>query len=182
MSEEYKYKNAPLEPLIAEDLIVTLLAGKTLRRKEIIEYIVDYHHTHEGKETATDKVKTVKRAIEYLEKKGFMTKSFGKGMWTISSGEQSVAAVAAVPVNVHRRIPKKIRSEIWDKYCGKSILGACYCCKKELNAFDDWHAGHIISRANGGGDTSDNLRPICGSCNLSMGTQNMDEFKARYYP
>jgi hypothetical protein len=81
-----------------------------------------------------------------------------------------------------RAIPKKIRGEAWNIQFGTSTKGSCFCCKKELDVFDDWHAGHIISHSNGGTDTAPNLRPVCGSCNLSMGTENMDDFKARCYP
>ena len=43
-----------------------------------------------------------------------------------------------------------------------------------------FHCGHIISEANGGEIKLDNLRPICHSCNSSMGTVNMDEFIIKY--
>ena len=65
---------------------------------------------------------------------------------------------------------------------GDSMKGQYYCCKKELDAFDTWHTGHIIAVCNGGKDIATNLGPTCGSCNLSMGTENMDDFKARCYP
>lgn len=81
-----------------------------------------------------------------------------------------------------KAIPKKIRGEAWKIQFGDSTKGACFCCKKVLDVFDDWHAGHIVSHVNGGKDTADNLRPVCGSCNLSMGTENMDAFKTRCYP
>ena len=81
-----------------------------------------------------------------------------------------------------KSIPKKIRGEAWNKQFGDSTKGSCYCCKTILDAFSDWHAGHIVAHANGGSDTADNIRPLCGSCNTSMGTDNMDEFKSRYYP
>jgi hypothetical protein len=81
-----------------------------------------------------------------------------------------------------KAIPKKIRGECWKIQFGDSIKGYCYCCKKELDVFDDWHAGHIVSHSNGGPDTSQNLRPLCGSCNFAMGTENMDAFKGRCYP
>jgi hypothetical protein len=81
-----------------------------------------------------------------------------------------------------KAIPKKIRGEAWKNQFGDSTKGTCFCCKKELDVFDDWHAGHIVSHSNGGADTAQNLRPVCGSCNLSMGTENMDSFKARCYP
>ena len=81
-----------------------------------------------------------------------------------------------------KAIPKKVRGEAWKNQFGDSTSGSCYCCKKALDIFDDWHAGHIVSHSVGGADTADNLRPVCGSCNLSMGTENMDAFKARCYP
>jgi hypothetical protein len=95
----------------------------------------------------------------------------------------SISAVINSPAGPvpRRNIPKQIRGDAWKNQFGDSITGACYCCKKELSAFSDWHAGHIISHSNGGSDTAVNLRPVCGSCNLSMGTENMDTFKARCY-
>lgn len=81
-----------------------------------------------------------------------------------------------------KQIPKLIRGKVWEIYHGDSLKGECYCCKRNLDAFDAWHTGHIVSHANGGADVPSNLRPLCASCNTSMGTQNMDEFKAQYYP
>ena len=85
------------------------------------------------------------------------------------------------PQKPRRSIPKKIRGLVWKEYFGDSMSGNCWCCKNNLEALDDWHAGHIVSHANGGKDGVANLRPVCISCNLSMGTENMDEFKARCY-
>lgn len=79
-------------------------------------------------------------------------------------------------------IPKKIRGQVWENYFGSSTNGKCYCCAKDLKCLDDWHAGHIIASCNGGLDTAENLRPLCGSCNLSMGSESMDAFKQRCYP
>jgi hypothetical protein len=97
---------------------------------------------------------------------------------------QKNIAVAIKDTNSMPRksIPKKVRGEAWKIQFGDSTKGSCFCCKKKLDVFDDWHAGHIVSHSNNGTDTADNLRPICGSCNLSMGTENMDDFKARCYP
>ena len=75
-----------------------------------------------------------------------------------------------VPSKKRQTIPKKIRGQVWENHFGSSTNGTCYCCLKELKCLDDWHAGHIIASSNGGLDTADNLRPLCGSCNLSMGS------------
>ena len=87
--------------------------------------------------------------------------------------------VATAP---RKAIPKKIRGEAWKAQFGSSTEGSCFCCRKVLDIFEDWHAGHIVPSALGGSDTAANLRPVCGSCNLSMGTEHMDTFKARCYP
>ena len=92
------------------------------------------------------------------------------------TNEPSIATVKP-----RRSIPKKIRGLTWKAHFGNSMTGSCFCCKTVLEALDDWHAGHIVAHANGGKDTVDNLRPICISCNLSMGTENMDDFKERCY-
>ena len=51
-----------------------------------------------------------------------------------------------------------------------------FCCNTvEINQ-SNFEAGHIISEFNGGPITVDNILPICGTCNRSMGKTNMDEF------
>lgn len=103
---------------------------------------------------------------------------------TIQSHNPMKRSISDNTIQKHPRktIPKKIRGEAWKIQFGDSTKGSCFCCKKELDVFDDWHAGHIVSHSNNGTETAINLRPVCGSCNLSMGTENMDAFKARCYP
>jgi hypothetical protein len=91
-------------------------------------------------------------------------------------------AVSSPSTPARKAIPKKIRGEVWLTQFGDATTGSCYCCKIALGIFDIWHAGHMVSRANGGADTANNLRPVCGSCNLSMGTEDMEAFKKRCYP
>ena len=43
-----------------------------------------------------------------------------------------------------------------------------------------FHCGHIIAESKGGELSVNNLKPICQSCNSSMGTQNMDEYIEKY--
>lgn len=80
-----------------------------------------------------------------------------------------------------RAIPKRVRGLVWKAHFGEAMTGSCFCCLKIMEALDEWHAGHIIAHANGGRDNVENLRPVCISCNLSMGTENMDDFKQRCY-
>ena len=79
-----------------------------------------------------------------------------------------------------QHIPKKLKNMIWDKYVGKEKgIGFCYCCNEEIDS-KNFEAGHIIPEARGGPTNAENLRPICSCCNKSMGTQNMDKFRAKY--
>ena len=62
-------------------------------------------------------------------------------------------------------------------------MAKCYCCDiEEVHITKSWHCGHVKAEHNGGNLTVENLRPICGSCNSSMGTQNLYDYMAKYYP
>ena len=43
----------------------------------------------------------------------------------------------------------------------------------------NFHCGHVVAESKGGQTILENLRPICGSCNSSMGTENMCDFVDR---
>jgi hypothetical protein len=78
-------------------------------------------------------------------------------------------------------IPKKIRQLVWNTHIGESIgMAKCLCCNEKDISQMEFHCGHIISYHNGGADSVDNMRPICASCNLSMGADNMDTFIERH--
>ena len=85
------------------------------------------------------------------------------------------------PTKSRPQIPKMIRGEVWKKYNGLSVYGSCYCCKRKLDAFDTWNAGHVVPYSHGGPNTVSNLRPICQACNQSMGTENLYDFKKTFY-
>jgi hypothetical protein len=78
-------------------------------------------------------------------------------------------------------IPTIIKASIWNKYIGNIIFGKCYCCGiSEITPFT-FEAGHVLAESHGGAITIDNLRPICVSCNRSMGTKNMRDFARVFY-
>ena len=56
-----------------------------------------------------------------------------------------------------------------------------YCCKTIIDK-TEFHAGYIIPEFKGGSIEINNLEPICGSCNSSMGTEDMHSFIKKYYP
>lgn len=78
----------------------------------------------------------------------------------------------------NEQISKNLRLLVWEKFNGRSFDGYCFSCNRPLT-FENFHAGHIISRKDGGSATLDNLRPICQSCNCGMGTENMYDYIQR---
>ena len=82
--------------------------------------------------------------------------------------------------NRRRKIPKTVRDKLWSKSFFDNLSGKCYVCEVDVN-YHNFHAGHKISVKNGGSDSLTNLEILCSCCNLSMGTQNLIEFKKKYF-
>lgn len=77
-----------------------------------------------------------------------------------------------------QQMNKTTRALVWNKYYKDNIGSAlCFVCKINKITPFYFECGHIVSEKDGGTSTVDNLRPICGMCNKSMGTKNMNEFK-----
>ena len=81
--------------------------------------------------------------------------------------------------NKRKGIPKAVRDKLWDIENKDSLHGKCFTCNKELD-YHTFHASHIVSVKNGGSDNINNLKICCITCNLSMGTRNLYEFKELY--
>lgn len=78
-------------------------------------------------------------------------------------------------------IPKHVRTIVWNHYIGEDIIKhKCLCCKKVTITNTCFEVGHVLSEKNGGTHEINNLRPICGACNHSMGTENMVDYVVKY--
>jgi hypothetical protein len=84
------------------------------------------------------------------------------------------------PKEARKSIPKGVKKDLWIQNFGKEFEGNCIVCNNVIDIYT-FEAGHIESAANGGSDDFSNLKPICRSCNLSMGTMNLYEYKKKYY-
>jgi len=75
-------------------------------------------------------------------------------------------------------IPKALRIKVWNTYIGEEIgKTKCLCCN-EINITQSiFECGHIIAEAKGGKTVLENLMPICSTCNKSMKTKNLYDFK-----
>lgn len=81
----------------------------------------------------------------------------------------------------NEKIPATVRNSVWNIHIGKdNKTGMCFCCGTEVISYANFDCGHITSKNNGGLVTLINLRPICGLCNKSIGTKNMEDFMSKY--
>jgi hypothetical protein len=79
-----------------------------------------------------------------------------------------------------RVIPKAVRTAVFLKYCPDFNNAFCYVgCGEKITPFN-FECGHVISDYDGGETTLENLRPICGQCNGSIGTRNLEKFITEY--
>lgn len=81
-----------------------------------------------------------------------------------------------------KNIPKPVKNQLWRDHFGSNMKGNCYCCNCQIDALEGWEAGHIIAASKGGLDNVNNLRPVCSTCNKSMGNMHMDEYISKYFP
>lgn len=78
-------------------------------------------------------------------------------------------------------VPKNIKDLVWDRYIGHfNAIAPCQCCFQRMIHISDFHNGHSISKAHGGGTQIKNLRPICHQCNLGMKTMNMGDYMKKW--
>jgi len=79
--------------------------------------------------------------------------------------------------SISKTIPLTLKKAVWDHWIGMGEGKAkCPVCKVSLIYQMSFHCGHIIAKSRGGLNTVENLKPICQSCNSSMGNQNMNDF------
>ena len=85
-------------------------------------------------------------------------------------------------IRYRKSLPKALKDRLWDITFGQNAgEGKCDVCDTIINS-KRFEAGHIKSVYYGGSTTLDNLKCICSTCNKSMGTQNLKEFKKTYFP
>ena len=76
------------------------------------------------------------------------------------------------------KIPKILRNRVWnDLY--KTSDGECVACKQHLTK-DNFECAHIQASSKGGETIVSNLTVLCGSCNKSVGTNNLNEFMEKH--
>jgi 5-methylcytosine-specific restriction endonuclease McrA len=77
-----------------------------------------------------------------------------------------------------KQIPKALREQVWKSALGPVFESKCVVswCQNTITVFD-FEVGHNLPESKGGATSLENLRPICGRCNKSMGNRySIDEW------
>jgi len=73
-------------------------------------------------------------------------------------------------------LTKTIRNACWMQNCGSCFEHECFVgCGSIITPFT-YECGHIQAVAEGGSNSLDNLKPICSTCNKSMGSMHMIDY------
>lgn len=81
-----------------------------------------------------------------------------------------------------QRIPASLRQSVWLQWIGNKFIAKCFVkwCRCKITPFT-FEAGHNIPESKGGETNIENLRPICASCNKSMGNRyTITEYSKKY--
>lgn len=87
-----------------------------------------------------------------------------------------------------RNASENVKKQVWERWNSFAKIkgrgdceSTCYVCNDPLLLKNAVY-GHVIPYFYGGETTVENGRPICGSCNSSMGLENLENYKSRVYP
>ena len=84
---------------------------------------------------------------------------------------------------IKKKIPAALRAAVWNTHVGEEFGRVpCPVCKTNNITQLNFNCGHVIAEANGGTASVENLLPICGTCNSSMGSMNLHKFTRKYFP
>lgn len=104
---------------------------------------------------------------------GFMT-SFGPIISCFPIIEPKPIVTKSIEGIANKRpLRKYVQNAVWNSHFHEQFYGECICCRGVLS-IQNFEVGHIIAKSKGGDNSIANLRPICGLCNKSTGTENMD--------
>jgi 5-methylcytosine-specific restriction endonuclease McrA len=93
-----------------------------------------------------------------------------------------VGTVSASSAPSAAKVPVAVRHAVWNAWMGGAAVGAgpCHVCARVITQ-QDFECGHVVAASRGGDVSVGNLRPICRSCNRSMGARNLADFREAHF-
>ncbi len=79
-----------------------------------------------------------------------------------------------------KKFSKIDRKTIYVQYFGSwKEDGQCQICKSTID-YENFDMGHIKSVKNGGSNLLENIKPLCKTCNTSLGSLNIDDYMKKH--
>jgi hypothetical protein len=156
-----KASQKPRKPHINVDIFVEKLLIQLKGRNipDLINYIENENTTH------LDKLNLL--VDKYPDLNNVITKATEKNKFYLG-----IYWCESIP----DKISKSLQAKVWKRWMGNVNEGNCFCCKNiKIDSFN-FACGHVIPKHYNGETIPDNLRPICTTCNSSMGIKNMNEY------
>ena len=165
------------QELLSNKIAMENQNGKLKQR--ILEYeakLLGYEDRLVQKELQHDnlsnEVKELRQQISVLQHRSERAK--------VAENTEPSSTAKQVPTTKQRPLVSPLRYSLWKKFF-TGLEGVCPICENGFT-IQNWEAGHVISKANGGSDDLGNLVPICFGCNRSMGKTNMPEWVRTNFP
>lgn len=190
--------NKPQVPRVNIDRIASELDKRDIVSKlnitdsdTLIDYIKDineYYQSVADSEWRNWKIKGYDRISDMGSGKKLMLGLYPNFEWMdrmIKKHQDKIEYRTMVPHKMHtppkpnsskKVIPVSKRDAVWNKRNPNGLNGLCYTCGDELQ-YKNFHVSHIVASALGGSDEISNLEPCCQSCNLNMGTMNLNDYR-----
>jgi len=96
-----------------------------------------------------------------------------------TTGQRRSGGAGPFHAAARRPLSLAARMTVWNTWQAggaEAGSGPCHVCGRAILQ-QDFECGHVVSVAHGGTNSIDNLRPLCRTCNRSMGTMCLDDFK-----
>lgn len=138
-----------------------------------------YHNEIHEKKKCEDLMKQLKEINEKLQKLKEDNEKIQKLKEKNEKLQNTIKLIKSMKnVNKKKVISHALKTKVWYTWIGKNIgATSCSCCEINEITQMNFNCGYIQAESKGGSRLVENLKPVCKSCKLSMGTQNMWDFK-----
>lgn len=143
-----------------------------IRELKNLIYFSNYHDKH-NKNNKNNKIFNKNNLFNINNKTNLLKTNNKTNLLNTSNKETIIQSINKTIIeNKHIKketIPKRIRELVWTTHNTEVFSNKCYVswCDNIINVFN-FQVGHDIPESKGGTLDIDNLKPICGNCNLSM--------------
>ena len=126
---------------------------------------------------------TITKTTETITKSGIV----GSFLTAVGLGSQQSKSSKEVAKR-RKTLNTSTVCKVWKATFGDTFTAKCKLCRQANLTLETrtgenaWEVSHIIPFSEGGSDEAENLRPLCRSCNRSMGGKSFKTYVEENYP